>query len=63
MPLLLFLFRALLCADDFPVTLHEEFGTGLGCGFARSVQVQDRYFGIVGLELLFISADSSASPT
>lgn len=61
MPLLLF--RALLCADDFPVTLHEESGTGLGCRFARSVQVQDRYFGIVGPELLCISVDSSASPT
>jgi len=34
------LFRALLCADDFPVTLHEEFGTGLGCGFARNVQME-----------------------
>lgn len=35
MPLLLF--RALLCADDFPVTLHEESRTGLGCRFVRSV--------------------------
>jgi len=36
---------------------HEEFGTGLGYGFARSAQVQVRYFGIVGLEVLFISAE------